>query len=558
MVRNLLVLPDGTEIFSGSPGAAILSLELSKSVNTGTELDPGAACAAMLDITLLAPPTLSLTADDQLTLYRVSPDGTRRQQGIFLAQSPRRTGQLMKLTAYDRMILLDKDVTALLDGLDRWPYTLSELAQLVCRYCGVACGETFPNSDFPVEKFSATGLTGRTLMGYIAQAAGCFCHADSQGQIQLGWYTPGPVAVGTTAVPGAQSTFRAGILTLTLHDATVAQDSGVVTLDSRFLTAAGQDTVTLSVRLVQQGCFSGGMTLEDYTTEAVRKAVIRSDTQDVGTVFPAEQGEGNALIITANPLLSAVDATALTPIAQSLYTQFAPVTYTPGTLHLPTTEELDVGQILTVTDPQGTAHTLYVMQLKRTAAGDTVTCTGSPRRSSSRAVNNCTFADLRGKVLRLRTDVDGLLAENADTTGKTARLQLDLDGIRGQVSAQSAQMEAVSTQLTAVEQTAQAVKLSVQTLQNEGAAKLKTAMGYTFDDSGLHIAREGQQMENLLDNTGMYVKRSGEVILQANDRGVAATDITVRNYLVVGSHARLENYTAGRTACFWLEENDGT
>jgi len=41
--------------------------------------------------------------------------------------------------------------------------------------------------------------------------------------------------------------------------------------------------------------------------------------------------------------------------------------------------------------------------------------------------------------------------------------------------------------------------------------------------------------------------------LQANDKGVVAADVTVRNYLIMGSHARFEDYGAGRTACFWLE-----
>ena len=93
----------------------------------------------------------------------------------------------------------------------------------------------------------------------------------------------------------------------------------------------------------------------------------------------------------------------------------------------------------------------------------------------------------------------------------------------------------------------------METTRTQGASKLKTAMGYTFDDGGLRIARPGQQMENLLDNTGMYVRRGGEVILQANDRGVTAVDVTVGSYLVIGDHARLENYGAGRTACFYLE-----
>ena len=90
-----------------------------------------------------------------------------------------------------------------------------------------------------------------------------------------------------------------------------------------------------------------------------------------------------------------------------------------------------------------------------------------------------------------------------------------------------------------------------QTIREQGVSKVQTGMGYTFDDEGLKIARTGQQIENLLDNTGMYVTRSGDVILQANADGVAASDVAVHNYLIVGS-SRLESYETGRTACFYI------
>ena len=122
-----------------------------------------------------------------------------------------------------------------------------------------------------------------------------------------------------------------------------------------------------------------------------------------------------------------------------------------------------------------------------------------------------------------------------------------------QLSRENHDITVIDREGSTLEQTAEGLTLSVEKLQTEGTAKLKTAMGYTFDDNGLQICRDGQQMKNLLDNTGMYVTRGGQTILQANDRGVQATDVTVGSYLVIGSHARLENYTAGRTACFWLE-----
>ena len=54
----------------------------------------------------------------------------------------------------------------------------------------------------------------------------------------------------------------------------------------------------------------------------------------------------------------------------------------------------------------------------------------------------------------------------------------------------------------------------------------------------------------------MYVLRGDTVMLQANKDGVIGTDMTVRNYLIIGSHARFEDYTdddgAAGTACFYI------
>ena len=96
------------------------------------------------------------------------------------------------------------------------------------------------------------------------------------------------------------------------------------------------------------------------------------------------------------------------------------------------------------------------------------------------------------------------------------------------------------------------MKISVQTIRDSGVSRVQTGMGYTFDDQGLHIARPGEPMENKLDNTGMYVSRGGETILQANSGGVVASDVRLRNYLCIGENARLEDYAGSRTACFYV------
>ena len=91
-----------------------------------------------------------------------------------------------------------------------------------------------------------------------------------------------------------------------------------------------------------------------------------------------------------------------------------------------------------------------------------------------------------------------------------------------------------------------------QDIRENGVPKVDTGNGNTLDRFGLRIAKPGEEMENLLDNTGMYVSRSGEGILAANNQGVNALNLTARQYLIVGKHARFEDYTEGRTACFWI------
>lgn len=100
------------------------------------------------------------------------------------------------------------------------------------------------------------------------------------------------------------------------------------------------------------------------------------------------------------------------------------------------------------------------------------------------------------------------------------------------------------------------ISIAVQKIIDDGVDKLVTEFGLTIDGSCLDIHRSGNEMHNSLDETGMYVKRSDDVMLQANADGVIATDVSVRNYLIVGNHARFEDYSDGtdsaRTACFWI------
>ena len=486
MMKHILILPDGREISSGQPGAAVMECAVTAQAAAGHALAPGSVCAAMAEITLMDDGTLSIQKGDELRLFREA-DGKTEQIGIFRAEAPQKTGQLWKLTAYDRLRLLDKDLSQWLQGLDGWPYSLETLADMVCAQCGVTLSPgDIPNGSFPVEKCAGDRITGRMLLGWVAEAAGCFCVADAQGCVAFGWYAPG-----------------------------------------------------------QTPAYCNCVELEGGDTPPIEKVVLRQNATDIGTAFPENQ-DGFSLCITGNPLLAAKNADTLKGVAQTLYAKFHGLSCAPGTVTAPA-GSFRLGQVV-----ECNGRKFYVNQLTTSAQGDRAVCLGAGGEVTH-AIETQSAKSLAGKFLSLQADVDGLRLENADAAENAAKLSLEVGGIKGQVSASQGQLDSLRTAVTTLEQTAQGLSLAVETTRTQGASKLKTAMGYTFDDGGLRIARPGQQMENLLDNTGMYVRRGGEVILQANDRGVQAVDVTVGSYLQVGDHARLENYGAGRTACFYLE-----
>lgn len=142
-------------------------------------------------------------------------------------------------------------------------------------------------------------------------------------------------------------------------------------------------------------------------------------------------------------------------------------------------------------------------------------------------------------VTEARTELESLINQTSEE-------------ITLEVSRIESQQEELRQAQTKLEQDASSITISVKEIQENGVSRVETENGYTFDAKGMKISKSGEEMENLLDNTGMYVTRSEEEILTANNQGVRALNLTARQYLVAGQHARFEDYTEGRTACFWI------
>lgn len=138
------------------------------------------------------------------------------------------------------------------------------------------------------------------------------------------------------------------------------------------------------------------------------------------------------------------------------------------------------------------------------------------------------FSEILGLINDSRDKVDSVESELKDEITKTA---------------------------TELSRDTESVNIAVKKITENGVDRVETATGYRLDADGLSISKAGEEMKNILDNTGMYVKRSGEDILVANNKGVEAVNLHAKTYLIIGSgngRSRLEDYGTNRTGVFWV------
>ena len=253
-------------------------------------------------------------------------------------------------------------------------------------------------------------------------------------------------------------------------------------------------------------------------------------------------------------MLSALDAETLLPVVQTLYEQLKDVSYTPCNISIPATLDINAGDIVSVKDTNGKQFKAYIMSKKSTSDRDSLESRGTESRESTLVVSNQTLRQYMGKVMNLAMTVDGMKLENADMAGNLAQLRLDLGGIAGKVETNTENAENLQKDVAQLKLESESFQLEFQSIRQSGVDKVTTSTGYRFDAEGLKIQKDGEQMENRLDNQGMVVSRNGEPILAATAAGVEATDVRVNNFLHVGN-CRFEDYTNGkdsrRTACFF-------
>ena len=393
MYQSVLRLKDGTELKGGGAGSTLKVLTLHTAVNSGQEFTIGSAFSDYIEAEIWADPggSLQITAGDALTLYRQDDAGNRTKVGVFYAEKPTRTKRnSYKVTAYDTMSKLDADFSGWLRANQaQFPKTIWQLVQLACQRAGVAlASSSLPiNGSYSVQAFYADDLTCRQIISWAAEAAGCYAHMNADGKLQFLTYT-----------------------------------------DKRSTAKITPDGASNSTAY-----YADSLSYEDYTVKAIEKVQIRQSDSDVGVIYPDSTTATNTYAVQGNLLLTTGTEANLKSVVQNLYNVLKNVTYTPCKVSVPSSSGLACGQIVHVKDARGREFDTYLMSATISSGKASFESVGSASRESSSAVNSQSYKNLTGKMLEIKTSVDGLEVKASDLTGKYTDLKATVDGLSSEV-----------------------------------------------------------------------------------------------------------------------------
>ena len=488
MLQPILTLPSGTELRGGQAGSAVENLTLHTAVNAGQEFAIGSAYSDYIEAEIWADPggSLQITAGDVLTYYRLDDAGSRTKVGIFYAEKPTRTKRnSYKVTAYDTMSKLDADFSGWLRANQaQFPKTIWQLVQLACQRAGVTlAGISLPiNGSYSVQAFYADDLTCRQIISWAAEAAGCYAHMNADGKLQFLTYT-----------------------------------------DKRSTAKITPDGASNSTAY-----YADSLSYEDYTVKAIEKVQIRQSDSDVGVIYPDSTTATNTYAVQGNLLLTTGTEANLKTVAQNLYNVLKNVTYTPCKVSVPSSSGLACGQIVHVKDARGREFDTYLMSATISSGKASFESVGSASRESSSAVNSQSYKNLTGKMLEIKTSVDGLTVTASELSGNYSELKQTVDGLSAEVK-KDTKITGGGNLILGSESFKNATYVGIDSsvvYGDDGSATItnaNTCRGFKFNTVGAHIT-EGVT----ICMSVMYKLISGTDALRM---GIAFKDDNGQNYI---------------------------
>lgn len=175
-------------------------------------------------------------------------------------------------------------------------------------------------------------------------------------------------------------------------------------------------------------------------------------------------------------------------------------------------------------------------------------------------------------------NINNNLINNYYTKTETdAQLKIKTDSITASVSEIKKQQENTDSSVEALDKdivelsktvsakmTSEEVTIAIQNELANGVSHVKTSTGFTFNEEGLTVSKDGRDMKTTINEDGMIIKSVNAILeeedkLIANSDGVFAYDLRAKTYLIIGANSRFEDYEKNgkkQTGCFWIGDTE--
>lgn len=275
-------------------------IEYNEVLNSDTDLSFGKAVCSSVRIPLVNNGLSEFDFQRRFTVeLGVEVSGVMKYAplGVFIGERPKRLMQdTIELIGYDLMTLFDNDASEYISSII-YPITIGDLFDSLCAYVGVTGDRTQAlNASRRLENapFSASGITYRDLLAWIAEACGCYARMSRSGVCELVWF----------------------------------------------------NTVSYSIN----GNNYFDIDIDEFTTPVVDQLRIQVTEEDVGVGYPSTGTFENPYVVYDNPLLYATSGAELSGVAQTMYNRVhAFQSYKPCSVNVDGNWLLQCGDIIQVT-----------------------------------------------------------------------------------------------------------------------------------------------------------------------------------------------------------------
>ncbi len=389
------------------------TLNLTESLSSGSNIVWGSCEAAKFVVTVA---DVDEEIEGREFTATLSIGDYKMAYGIYVVDSVVKQADRRKhkITAYDRMIKFDVDVSDWYHAMyptDDTTHTIQELRDSLCEHIGVPQQQTvLINDEMVVGKtISPESLCGRDVLKAICEINGVFGHFD-----------------------------RTGMLTYIS-----LQDTGLYPSDTLY---PGDDLYPQSGWAAAEELeYYKTITYEDYLIDGIDRVQVRQEDGDIGAVV----GSGsNAYVVEGNFLAYGLGSADLTKLAWSIYDSIAGKTYRPAKIVSYAMPWIEVGDGLRAitTDTE-----IATFVLTRTMSGiqammDTVEAKGTKTQGQSFGIQN-EIIQLKGKTAVIVKQVDEVSSTLTDLERETASqikqlsdsivLKVDKGDISNQISVET-------------------------------------------------------------------------------------------------------------------------